>query len=72
MTQDIKNTVKQIEDKKDLKTEVQWINIEKPEFDNIIKKYAVSKNMMPFILEFDLGIPVFGEQLSKYTPNHIA
>ena len=61
MTKDLKKTVEQIESSGHLRTDIQWVNIEKPEMQPYLHKYAVDSNMMPFILLFDLGIPVFGE-----------
>jgi len=44
-----------------LRTEVYWVNSEKPETKSLFHKYAIDENKMPFILLFDLGTAVFGE-----------
>jgi len=37
----------------------------------LVHKYAIDENRMPFILMFDLGTPVFGEEVNMYTPKRI-
>jgi len=36
-----------------------------------LHKYAIDEERLPFILLFDLGTPVFGEQVSMYTPARV-
>jgi len=54
-----------------LKTDIFWVNSEKPEFEPLLHKYAIDPNRMPFLLLFDLGTPVFGEEVNLYTPKRI-
>lgn len=49
-----------------------WINVDKEELEPIRKKYAVKHDVLPFILTFDIGMPVFGEELSFKTADHLA
>lgn len=71
ITPEIRNISAQIEKQGSLKTDIYWINSEKPEAGPILHKYAIDEARMPFILLFDLGIPVFGEQVSTYTPARV-
>jgi len=50
---------------------VYWINSEKSDAGPILHKYAIDEEKLPFILLFDLGTPVFGEQVSMYTPARV-
>lgn len=42
------------------------------ELEPLRAKYAVKKELAPFMLTFDLGLPVFGEEFTFKTPKHLS
>jgi hypothetical protein len=52
--------------------EVLWVNMDDPDMEELRAKYAVKKELAPFILTFDLGLPVFGEEFTFKTPKHLS